>query len=101
MSAIYMLYALISIALLIYISAVDDVGFLSCFEACNVPATNSGAIYMLIRFIIFVLPTELNWYIFYYFPKEFNAKMINSNKDKLNLGVGDLTVLGNDEVAMI
>lgn len=101
MSAIYLLYAILSMALLIYSSVTTDIGFLECYQFCDIPATSKGAAYLLIRYLIFIMPTEFNWYLFYYIPKQFNAKMINSNKTMVDLGLGDITAFGNDDVAMI
>ena len=69
MSAIYLLYALLSMGLLIYSAVATDIGFLECYQYCNVPGTTKGASYLLIRYLIFIIPTEYNWYIFYYVPK--------------------------------
>ena len=101
MSVIYLLYALLSMALLIYSTVTTDVGFLNCYKFCEVPSTSKGAVYLLIRYFVFIMPTELSWYIFYYMPKQFNAKMINSRYNVVDLRLGNMTSFSNDEVAMI
>ena len=56
----------------------DRDGFVECFEACSVPGTHLTSAYMLVEFIVFIIPPECNWFIFFYIPKKFNALIIRA-----------------------
>ena len=67
-----------------------DLSYLKCIDACASPRSHWATVYLLLRFLIFLIPTEMMWYIFYYIPKQFNARLISGH------GI-DVSLSGRDE----
>jgi hypothetical protein len=80
-----------------------DADLSQCYanDHCQVPLNNNGAAYLLVRYILLMLPTEVMWYVFYYIPKKFNARMIHTNTIEILTTNECNDIFPSDELSLI
>ncbi len=72
----YSFFTFPNLGLLIYQFVQEHLGFDECIARCMVPVTTPAAIYMLLRTLIFMIPTDFTWYVFYFIPQRYQINLL-------------------------
>lgn len=84
----YLVFFVYGVIEMILLFSFTHLKFLDCNSQCNVPTEVSSSIYMFISTILFLNMSFTIAYVFYIIPRNFNARLLSSNKMETDLQLG-------------